>query len=124
MLGRNRGVSGNGVGALSNRSVLATLAILVVGALGSATAEEALFQSRRLTDPGEYPKGIEGPAVDAAGNLYGRMILSTTRPTTAFSSCANTTVPAASALHPLLRGRPCSANQSQSRSRPRYEWRS
>jgi sugar lactone lactonase YvrE len=33
-------------------------------------AEEALFVSRRLTEKGEYPKGIEGPAVDAAGNLY------------------------------------------------------
>lgn len=53
--------------------VLATLAIfavLVAGA-GSYAAEEVLFQSRRLTPPpSDYPDGIEGPAVDAAGNLY------------------------------------------------------
>jgi sugar lactone lactonase YvrE len=36
----------------------------------AAMAEQALFESRRLTEPGEYPDGIEGPAVDAAGNLY------------------------------------------------------
>ena len=30
----------------------------------------ALFTSRRLTDPGEYTKQIEGPAVDAAGTLF------------------------------------------------------
>ena len=30
----------------------------------------ALFISRRLTDPGEYTKQIEGPAVDAAGTLF------------------------------------------------------
>jgi signal peptidase len=37
---------------------------------GPADAEAALFQSRRLTQQGEFPKGIEGPAVDSAGNLY------------------------------------------------------
>jgi signal peptidase len=31
---------------------------------------EMLFQSTRLTPPEEYTKGIEGPAVDAAGALY------------------------------------------------------
>lgn len=36
---------------------------------GSA-AEEALFVSKRITPPGEYTSGIEGPAVDASGNLY------------------------------------------------------
>jgi hypothetical protein len=30
----------------------------------------ALFTSRRLTDPGEYTKQIEGPAVDAGGTLF------------------------------------------------------
>src|SRR6187399_3326980 len=29
-----------------------------------------LFESTRLTPPGEYTSGIEGPAVDAAGTLY------------------------------------------------------
>jgi hypothetical protein len=49
------------VGALSNRNVLATLAILVAGALGSATAEEAPFQSRRLTDPAIIRRGSRDP---------------------------------------------------------------
>jgi signal peptidase len=31
---------------------------------------ETLFESRQLTPAGEYTFGIEGPAVDAAGNLY------------------------------------------------------
>src|SRR5262249_40661566 len=30
----------------------------------------ALFESKQLTPSGEYTSGIEGPAVDAAGNLY------------------------------------------------------
>src|ERR1700679_3372139 len=33
-------------------------------------AQEALFQSRQITPTGEYPFGIEGPAVDERGNLY------------------------------------------------------
>ncbi|MEP6566354.1 MAG: SMP-30/gluconolactonase/LRE family protein [Mesorhizobium sp.] len=45
------------------------IATLVLG-LTSATAEEALFSSNRLTPKGEYTTGIEGPAVDAAGNLF------------------------------------------------------
>jgi signal peptidase len=35
-----------------------------------ATAAETLFESRQLTPSGEYTFGIEGPSVDAAGNLY------------------------------------------------------
>ena len=35
-----------------------------------ATAEDALFVSKRITPPDEYTSGIEGPAVDASGNLY------------------------------------------------------
>ena len=31
---------------------------------------EPLFEARQLTPSGEYTFGIEGPAVDAAGNLY------------------------------------------------------
>jgi len=33
-------------------------------------AQEALYQSRQVTPAGEYTFGIEGPAVDHAGNLY------------------------------------------------------
>ena len=33
-------------------------------------AEETLFESRQITPAGEYTAHIEGPAVDAAGNLY------------------------------------------------------
>jgi signal peptidase len=33
-------------------------------------AQEAPFQSRQITPAGEYTFGIEGPAVDAQGNLY------------------------------------------------------
>jgi sugar lactone lactonase YvrE len=36
----------------------------------SAVAQETPFQSRQITPAGEYTFGIEGPAVDAKGNLY------------------------------------------------------
>jgi signal peptidase len=36
----------------------------------SRAAEDALFVSKQITPPGEYTSGIEGPAVDASGNLY------------------------------------------------------
>ena len=36
----------------------------------SNAAEDALFVSKRITPQGEYTSGIEGPAVDASGNLY------------------------------------------------------
>jgi signal peptidase len=36
----------------------------------SAMAQEAPFQGRQITPAGEYTFGIEGPAVDAQGNLY------------------------------------------------------
>src|SRR5712671_3726146 len=51
---------------------LANLAVLGGLAMGAthATADEALFDSRRLTPAGEYTAGIEGPAVDAAGTLF------------------------------------------------------
>ena len=35
-----------------------------------AAAEDTLFHSERITPQGEYTPGIEGPAVDASGNLY------------------------------------------------------
>ena len=36
----------------------------------SNAAEDTLFVSKRITPEGEYTPGIEGPAVDASGNLY------------------------------------------------------
>lgn len=33
-------------------------------------ADEDLFESRVLTEPGSFTSGVEGPAVDAEGNLY------------------------------------------------------
>ena len=39
-------------------------------ALAVGCAAEPLFESRQLTPSGEYTFGIEGPAVDRAGNLY------------------------------------------------------
>ncbi len=46
------------------------LACAVCFAGQRAAAEEPLFVSKRMTPPGEYTSGIEGPAVDASGNLY------------------------------------------------------
>lgn len=47
---------------------------LIVAALLAAgivpAFSQPLFESRALTPPGEYTFGIEGPSVDAAGNLY------------------------------------------------------
>lgn len=63
----------------------ASVAARVTGAF----AQDALFESRQLTPSGEYTRHIEGPAVDAAGNLYvanfghdgtiGRLVPSATR---------------------------------------------
>jgi signal peptidase len=50
--------------------VRTAIAALAAAAAASAAAAEALFESRQLTPPGEYTFGIEGPSVDAAGNLY------------------------------------------------------
>src|SRR6185312_2241441 len=47
------------------------LASAVCFSSGGAAAEDAaLFVSKRITPLGEYTSGIEGPAVDASGNLY------------------------------------------------------
>ena len=46
------------------------IAFAVVFADQRAAAEDALFVSKRITPQGEYTAGIEGPAVDASGNLY------------------------------------------------------
>lgn len=52
--------------------LIATLSIAasVCLANGAKAAEDAPFISRPITPPGEYTSGIEGPAVDALGNLY------------------------------------------------------
>jgi sugar lactone lactonase YvrE len=54
-----------------NRTIwlLGGLAIAWI-AVTPAMAQPALFQSRQITPSGEYTHGIEGPAVDAQGNLY------------------------------------------------------
>jgi len=39
-------------------------------AVSPVIAQDALFQSRQVTPAGEYTFGIEGPAVDAKGDLY------------------------------------------------------
>ena len=46
------------------------VALSVCFADRSNAAEEPLFVSKRITPPGEYTSGIEGPALDASGNLY------------------------------------------------------
>jgi sugar lactone lactonase YvrE len=46
-----------------------TLAIAALCAT-TAFAAEPLYESRPVTPPGEYTFNIEGPAVDARGNLY------------------------------------------------------
>jgi signal peptidase len=51
-------------------SLMAGFAVgaIVAGAAGVA-AQEVLFKSAEVTPAGEYTSGIEGPAVDADGNL-------------------------------------------------------
>lgn len=53
---------------MHQRAGFAILGVALL-AMASATAEP-LFESRQLTPSGEYTFGIEGPAVDAAGNLF------------------------------------------------------
>jgi sugar lactone lactonase YvrE len=60
---KRRAFDARGVAGLGGLALAAMLS-------GFVAAEPALFQSRRLTPPGEYTFGIEGPAVDAAGHLY------------------------------------------------------
>ena len=48
----------------------AAATLLFAAAASPGAVAEAMFESRQLTATGEYPDGIEGPAVDAAGNLY------------------------------------------------------
>ncbi len=51
------------------RTALSALLCLAV-ATDALGAPDRLFVSARITPPGEYTSEIEGPAVDAAGNLY------------------------------------------------------
>jgi sugar lactone lactonase YvrE len=44
--------------------------VAIAAALAPHAVAQPLFESRALTPPGEYTFGIEGPAVDEAGNLY------------------------------------------------------
>ena len=54
-----------------NRATLLLCSLAIGGIIASsAIAQEAKFQSRQITPGGEYTFGIEGPAVDQAGNLY------------------------------------------------------
>ena len=58
--------------AIISRRTISLLCELAVASLiaSSAVAQETPFQSRQITPAGEYAFGIEGPAVDAKGNLY------------------------------------------------------
>jgi sugar lactone lactonase YvrE len=47
-----------------------SLTAALAGGAIAALAQDGLFVSTRLTPKGEYTFQIEGPAVDAAGNLY------------------------------------------------------
>jgi len=55
-------------GAKLVATCLIALAVFFAGQ--SNAAEDTLFVSKRITPEGEYTPGIEGPAVDASGNLY------------------------------------------------------
>ncbi|WP_245320864.1 SMP-30/gluconolactonase/LRE family protein [Bradyrhizobium lablabi] len=46
------------------------IAFVAFSAARTDAAEDILFVSKQLTPQGEYTSGIEGPAVDASGNLY------------------------------------------------------
>ncbi len=56
---------------ISSRTILLLCELAAAWIVVSpAIAQEAPFQSRQVTPTGEYTFGIEGPAVDAQGNLY------------------------------------------------------
>jgi len=46
------------------------MSLLLLLTLLAADPNEKLFQATALTKPGEFTAGIEGPACDAAGNIY------------------------------------------------------
>ena len=63
----------NGAPGFRTRSIAVLLPLLAVVATFASrghAAEDPLFVSKRITPRGEYTAGIEGPAVDASGNLY------------------------------------------------------
>ena len=60
-------ITGSGKATWLPASLGVLAALLLVTA---AAAEEALFVSREVGKATDYTKGIEGPAVDAAGVLY------------------------------------------------------
>jgi signal peptidase len=55
---------------VSGKSWLVCAGLLIACVATAAWAEPRLFESSQVTPAGEYTKGIEGPAVDGAGNLY------------------------------------------------------
>ena len=57
-------------GRLAKLVATCLIAFAVFLAGRSHAAEDPLFVSKRITPQGEYTSGIEGPAVDASGNLY------------------------------------------------------
>jgi signal peptidase len=52
------------------RAFASIACLAAISFAGAGLAAEQLFTSERLGKVGEYPAGIEGPAVDANGNLY------------------------------------------------------
>jgi sugar lactone lactonase YvrE len=53
-----------------SRTIVSAAFLILLGTAAALAAESGLFLSRQLTPSGEYTFGIEGPAVDAVGNLY------------------------------------------------------
>jgi signal peptidase len=60
--------AGRGLRARLIAASLTAFAVFLARPVGAA--EDTLFVSKRITPLGEYTSGIEGPAVDASGNLY------------------------------------------------------
>jgi signal peptidase len=59
-----------GRGSLADLVAACLIACINLLAGPGNAAEEPLFTSKRITPQGEYTAGIEGPAVDASGDLY------------------------------------------------------
>jgi sugar lactone lactonase YvrE len=54
----------------SSKAIFLLCELALFCGIAPAQAKDVTYQSRPLTPPGEYTFGIEGPAVDAHGNLY------------------------------------------------------
>lgn len=52
------------------RSTSLSLVCCLLSATGRAQDNEPLFQAVPFTEPGEFTKGVEGPATDREGNIY------------------------------------------------------